>query len=283
MARAVAHRPWKLAILATMGYAAQTVTSALLSQGGEDDETQEKRERIERLSLREEEQGYTWFGLPRMLRLPVNDEHGNPLFLDIRRWIPVGDTFDLNQGQSVLPLPAWAQVGGPLMMGFEYLLNKTAFMGREIANEKVDGFWERAGKTGDWLWKGMMPNAPWVPGSYSNERLSDAARGAQDRRRGAAYSVPQAVASSVGIKVIPHNVEAGLMRHIQEHRRVHGGLAMEANIQQGMLRDRMIPQESFNGEMARLIKKAKQNEDGMKPYTDALSEWRNMNGAGRRR
>ena len=42
----------------------------------------------------------------RMLRMPYRDEHGNPVFIDIRRWIPAGDVFDVGQGHGVSNCPS---------------------------------------------------------------------------------------------------------------------------------------------------------------------------------
>ena len=131
-------RPWKIAKYFTIAYAMNAMTYALAPR----DEDEERR------SLREQEQGMAWIGTERMLRLPVKDQHGNPVFFDIRRWIPAGDVFDLGQGQTVFAMPSWMQPGGPLMLGFELLLNRSAFTGQDIANRHTDDLWERA-------WKGM--------------------------------------------------------------------------------------------------------------------------------
>ena len=132
-----------------------------------DDEEEEERE-----SLREEQQGYTWVGSERMVRLPHLDPYGNPVFLDVRRWIPAGDVFDTGMSQSAMPIPPGVQPGGPLMIGAELALNKSAFTGDPIANPLTDTAGERARKALGHFYKSVMPNAPWVPGSWSQERSS---------------------------------------------------------------------------------------------------------------
>jgi hypothetical protein len=89
--------------------------------------------------------------------LPGADKHGNPMFLDIRRWIPTGDIFDTNQSQGAIQVPAPLQFGGPLMLGAELALNKQAFTGKPIVNDKTDDIWDRAAKIADWAWKSWMP------------------------------------------------------------------------------------------------------------------------------
>jgi len=90
IAKSVATRPWKIAKLATSAYAMNTM-GYMLAPGDEDEE---------RRSMRDDIQGKTWLGTPRNIRMPFRDEHGNPVFMDIRRWIPAGDVFDTNQGRS---------------------------------------------------------------------------------------------------------------------------------------------------------------------------------------
>jgi len=86
----------------------------------------------------------------------------------------------------------------------------------------------------------------------------------------------QAVASAFGVKVVPHNVEAGLMWHVQDHKRVFDALKLEAFILGAMLGDGRITQESFDSEMAGLSRKMREVNDDMQPYIDGLEEWRRM-------
>ena len=198
VAKTVATRPWKLAKYFAVTYA----LNALAYQMAPSDDDEE----TERKSLREAEQGHTWVGTPRMLRMPWTDEFGRPVFLDIRRWIPAGDVFDVNAGTAAIDLPSWLMLGGPLMMGAELFLNRSAFTGDDIVNELTDTGGEKASKVGDYLWKSWMPSAAWIPGSWYWEKILNAATGATDAK-GRDYSAPQAVASSVGIKVKPQDVE----------------------------------------------------------------------------
>jgi hypothetical protein len=197
IAKAIAQRPWKLAKYATVAYVANAL-GYMLMPGDEDEE---------RRTLREEARGNIWLpGIPRMLRMPFRDHNGDPVFLDIRRWIPAGDVFDLNQANAAIPIPAPLQLSGPLMLAAEFAFNRVAFTGEEIVNRKTDTGVEATGKIMGWAWKSWMPSAPWIPGSWYWDKIGRAAGGGRDIL-GRDYSVPFALASSIGVKVSGHDVD----------------------------------------------------------------------------
>ncbi|MEQ9131109.1 MAG: LPD1 domain-containing protein [Salinisphaeraceae bacterium] len=198
VAKSVALRPWKLAKYMSVAYAVNALGYAL-APGDEDEE---------RRSLRSYEQGDTWIGAPRMIRMPYADEYGNPVFLDVRRWVPAGDVFDMNQGHGAVAMPAWLQFGGPMLLGAELMLNKQAFTGREIVNHEADDWWDKTGTIADWAWKSWMPSAAWIPGSWYFSKLGDAMTGARDYQ-GRPYDLGSAALSSVGVKLKPQDVDEG--------------------------------------------------------------------------
>ena len=235
VARAVATRPWKLGKYFLLAYALNALAYSLT--GGDEDR--------ERKSLRDREQGKTWLGTPQMLRMPVNDRHGNPIFLDVRRWVPAGDIFDMGDGDV---LPAWLNLGGPLMIGAELFLNRSAFTGQEIRNNRSQDWWQRRGNDIDHLYKSWMPSAAWVPGSWYWERIATAMRGGTDRQ-GRPYDIGTAAASSVGIKLKPHDVEDARAMQGAEFQRVERALRERAQ-QLGRQRQRNIISEGyFNRQM----------------------------------
>lgn len=234
IARSVATRPWKLAKYFLLAYAANTL-AYMIAPGDEEEE---------RRSIRDTERGYTWIGVPRMMRMPYRDEFGNPVFLDIRRWIPAGDVFDLSQGHGAFSMPAPLQFGGPLMLGMELAFNKSAFTGDPITNELTDTDTERAGKIADHLWKSWMPSAAWIPGSWYWRKIGLSMRGAVDST-GRPYPLPEAVASSFGIKLKPQDVQQNLMWRRRELDKARRGLNYEQR-RLGRLRDRnVLSEESY--------------------------------------
>lgn len=241
VARAVATKPWKLAKYFALAYGANAFAYWLT--GGDEDK--------ERRVLPEREQGFTWIGAPRMLRMPLNDAYGNPLFLDIRRWIPAGDIFDMPDADI---LPAWLTPGGPLIIGGELFLNRSAFTGKEIRNDKTQDWWERRTSEADHLWKSWMPSAAWVPGSWYWEKIANAVQGATDRQ-GRPYSIPLAAASSVGIKLKPHDVEDAYARRGAEFASIERALESEARRLAAQHARKMISDAEFNRQMLRLMQK----------------------------
>lgn len=245
VAKAIATRPWKLAKYYAIGYAVNALAYAMA-----DDDDEER----ERASLREQERGNTWLGLPRMLRMPFNSADDLPVFLDVRRWIPAGDVFDTNQGAVALPIPAPLQFGGPLMIGAELFLNRQAFTGEDITNKLTDTGPEKVGKVGEYLWKSYMPSAAWVPGSWYWEKISNAASGATDGT-GRPYDLPSAIASSVGIKLKPQDVDNGLHWRFFDLQKVKRELDGQLRTL-GRQRERgLISQKAFDKGVASIVGK----------------------------
>lgn len=256
VARAIATRPWKLAKYFLLAYLANSLAYTLTGDDDEDKEKRAKREARERRSLREQEQGKTWIGTERMTRMPFNDQFGNPIFLDVRRWVPAGDVFD-TQGNDI---PAWLNLGGPLMIGAELFLNRNAFTGNEIVNSKTDDFWDRMGKRGDHLYKSWMPSAAYVPNSWYWEKIANAMKGATDRQ-GRPYDVGTAVASSVGIKLKPQDVQDGFALKALEFRRIERELSAEARRLSSRFNRKMISEAEFNRAMNDIIAKRQRLSD----------------------
>ena len=237
VARAIAHRPWKLAKYYAIVTLIQTMSYAL-APGDEDKE---------RRSMRDEVQGWTWVATPRMVRMPWRDHNGNPVFLDVRRWIPAGDIFDLNQGSSAIPVPAPLQLGGPIMLASELFLNKQGFTGEPITKPATDTPFEEAEKIGGWAWKSWMPSAAWVPGSWYWDKIWRAAEGGKDVL-GRRYSIPQAFASSMGIKLNPQDVELGLAWHALKLRQARSEIEFEARqLQRDRARNLITPADYARG------------------------------------
>lgn len=245
IARAMATRPWKLAKYAMVAYALNALAYAWDDDGDEDKE---------RASLRDEEQGRTWLGTYRMMRMPFRNSDGLPVFLDVRRWIPGGDVFDTNQGSSAVPIPAPLQFGGPLMLAFELALNKSGFTGDPITNELTDNWWDKSGKVGDYLWKAWLPSAAWVPNSWYWTKIGNALKGATDAK-GRPYGLPEAVSSSFGIKMKPQDVETGLFWHYKDIKDVDQALRAEARTLARQRERGLISQKAFDTGLQSLLDK----------------------------
>lgn len=244
IAKSLAERPWKIAKYATLAY----VINALSYVIDDGDEEEERR------SLDERVQGRTWIGVPRMIRMPYSDENNNPVFLDIRRWVPAGDVFDMNQNQ--MPLPAWMQFGGPLMLAAEFALNKQAFTGDEIVNDKTDTAGDKAAKYAGWAWRSWMPAHPLIPGSWYWDKISTAASGGRDVL-GRDYDLPMAALSSLGIKLTPHDVELGFQYKARAFAAIQRELQWQAKQLQKDRNRNLIDADEYEKQKQRLEKKMK--------------------------
>lgn len=208
LAEGFAKKPWKLLKYMAAGYAMNALAYAMLGLGGKDEDK-------ERALLPEEKSGHTILGTPRLMRMPWNDDHGEPVFLDIRRWIPGGDIFDISGSHGAIPTPSWLSLGGYWGLAVELASNKSQFTGQLIWKDS-DTMGERVAKVMDHLFKFLAPNLP-LPNplgypldaavaekgllqTYSWKTIQNAGGGATDDF-GRERSVPQAIASAVGVKL----------------------------------------------------------------------------------
>ena len=183
------NRPWKLAKLALYASALNMLAYAIA--GGDEEK--------ERALLPEEKAGRMFFGNPKLVRMPWNDANDSPVFLDVRRWVPVGDFFDTGANHAAIPLLPFMVPGGPLALMSELLANKSQFTGREIVLE-TDTPSEKAAKVIDHLYKAFAPNILVLPGTYAYTGVMNAGGGKTDAF-GREQSVALAVASSFGVKL----------------------------------------------------------------------------------
>jgi hypothetical protein len=180
-------KPYKLLKLAMVAGAANALFASIA--GGDDDES--------RKWLRDEKRGRNYMGVLKMIRMPWNDAHANPVYLDVRRFLPGGDVLDMNDAS---PLPSVVQPGGPLAIAFEIAFNKSLFTGKEIY-KSTDTPAEKMAKLGGHLMQSAIPNLP-LPGypSYAGQTMLNAAKGKRDAA-GNEPSVAQAFARGVGVKI----------------------------------------------------------------------------------
>ena len=185
-------RPHKILKLATLLGALNMLGVAM---SGDDEGDEERRRRM----LPEEKAGRVWGVVPKLIRMPWNDPNGSPVYLDIRRFIPVGDVVDTGSTQAALPVPPGLMPGGPLVILGEVLMNKSAFTGKPITLG-TDTPAESSAKVFEHLYKGFAPNLPGLPGTYATDALVNAGTGKTDAF-GRQQSMAQAMASSVGVKL----------------------------------------------------------------------------------
>ena len=194
--KSVANKPWKIAKIATIGYAISMISNELID-GEEEDE---------RRVMSERDLGYTWAGLPKTLRTPFQSQ-GDPLYIGLQRVLPGGGLTDADAGH-VSGLPEWLLVSGPMLLAAELFLNRMSFNGQEIYSS-VDTGMEKSKKIASYLWRGAMPNAPYIPNSYSSDMLIRSMTGETDLF-GRNYSPVVAGIRQLGPKLYPFDYDTQL-------------------------------------------------------------------------
>lgn len=212
------NKPHKILKLMAVAGAIDLLGSLLAGGGADDDKV--------RKLLPKEKAGGVWGMVPKLIRMPWNDDNGSPVFLDIRRWVPMGDVFDLGQGHAALPIPPSLMPGGPLALAGELIANKSQFTGKPIVLE-TDTAGQKAGKVADFVYKWAAPNVLGLPGSYATTGVIDAAKGRTDAF-GRERSVAQAIASSIGVKA------ASYPRDILERNIILESKGKQAELERGM-------------------------------------------------
>jgi len=211
----------------------------------------------ERKVLPDERAGWIFgFLAPKLIRMPWNDAHGSPVFLDVRRFIPVGDIFDLGQTHSAIPLLPVAIPGGPLAVMAELIANRSQFTGRDITKEDTDTGLEATLKVFDHVFKAMAPNIVFLPGTYAFKTVMDAGTGKTDPF-GRERSIPMAVASSVGVKLAAYPRDVALqsirLEHNAKTREIHQNIRALGR----ELNRNGISREEFDSKVAEQVEKLK--------------------------
>jgi N12 class adenine-specific DNA methylase len=224
------HKLMKLMLLA----GAVNALGVMIGGGGDDDE---------RKLLPEEKAGRIWGLVPKLIRMPWNDANSSPVYLDIRRFIPVGDVVDLGAGHSAVPLLPAMQPGGPLVIFGEIIANRSMFTGKPI-NLETDTGMQATGKVVDHLWKAFAPNILGLPGTYATTGVGDAIKGKTDAF-GREQSVAQAVASSFGVKL--GSYPADVLRRNERAKAAAQVMEIDRNISalKRQLQTRRISNEDF--------------------------------------
>ncbi|MFD1245520.1 hypothetical protein [Paralysiella testudinis] len=189
--------------------------------GGETDEDEERR------IMPDYMKGFSSFGL-KTIRL-WNDKNGNPQFLDLVRFLPMGDMFDFKNQNGGVMMPQWAMPSGPVLSNAAaWIWNKDLFTGREF----VPSYYSDERKT----WERVKYTiADHVPAGYHVTRILNGLRnhvddtpmaGALDamditgrNRYGDYQGLQQALVGATGVKVRSFEMREQKQRHDANVRR----------------------------------------------------------------
>ena len=188
-------RPWKFAKYGALGYT--------LNKAGEmfgDGDPEKERAIMEA----DKYKGGKILNLPFMpyknLKLPVKTETGESKYLFIERYFPGGDIFEMGTGNiGFLPAPLTISAGiaGDVIssiIGYDMFLNKT------IEGRGLSGGQDLVSILGS-IGSKLIPNFPFVPGSFATNRINRATRGGEESLFIDEESELIAIANSVGIKI----------------------------------------------------------------------------------
>tara|TARA_R110002049_G_scaffold77831_1_gene198842 strand:- start:29 stop:3757 length:3729 start_codon:yes stop_codon:yes gene_type:complete len=162
------------------------------------------------------------------IRIPMKDQNGRPKFVNISRLFPGGDVLSMDGKNAVPFLPEPLQpsfgVAGDFLMS---MIGYDIFRGQKDANRGDGQFIEETLEAFGMFGKKLIPNFPYVPGSYSTIKLERARVGEKSK-----YRVPQteieALMNSFGVKVSNKSVST-----LKASQRV--GLAMDLRRQKKKL------------------------------------------------
>ena len=163
-------RPWKYAKYAALGYGLNKMGDVV---GGGDEEA-ERAVTPERKSGRFMNVGFLPF---RNIKIPVPpDEDGNPFYMDFTRFVPGGDIMDLGSGGIPgLPAPLQPSLGlaGEVMFP---MLGYDLFRQKKIKG-LGGGAWEDIKVKGKAIFDKLIPNIPFVPGTFSTKKIDASRKG----------------------------------------------------------------------------------------------------------
>jgi len=137
----------------------------IMSDGSDFDEEKEARK-----VMPEWMRGYSALGTPAFIRIPRFGAERNQYF-DVTRKLPLGDMFATHSGTGGLPWMRAIYPNNPVISMFQGLVaNRDSFTGREVFNKSDDPV-TRAAKAAEFTYRQLMPNLPFLPGTYAYDKV----------------------------------------------------------------------------------------------------------------
>ena len=248
-------RPWKFAKYAVLGYTLNNL-GEILGEGDPD---------AERAAMPEQLQGKIG-GLPflphKNIKIPTTDK---ARYVNVTRYVPGGDIFDLNSG--TIPL-----VPQPLQMNFGIagevlfpMLGFDLFRGDKIKGQGISEFDDFSIRS-KFALKKLIPNFPFIPGSYSTERIKKARTDKSVLARNESELL--AFLNTVGVKI--EEADISRLRTIKgfEYRRRLKGIEEQIRAVYSDFNRGAIDEEKRDKKLTTLNKKFKKLSD---TYSEALN------------
>ncbi|OAM23728.1 hypothetical protein A7P92_06530 [Eikenella corrodens] len=158
-------RPHRYLAVTGLMYALNALSYAMLGDDADEEE--------ERKYMPEYMKGMTSFGTPKLIRLPWNDSQGKPMFIDVYRWLPLGDFADVGNRTGGLPVPQFMNPNGPVVSTYNAMVNNTdTFTGGKLTQDYMtDG--EKTIVRAKWIAGQILPASVGMPFSYHSNNVMD--------------------------------------------------------------------------------------------------------------
>ena len=223
-------RPHRYLAVTGLMYALNAMSYAMLGDDADEEE--------ERKYMPEYMKGMTSFGTPKLIRLPWNDSQGKPMFIDVYRWLPLGDFADVGNRTGGLPVPQFMNPNGPLVSTYNAMFNNVdTFTGGKLTQDYMtDG--EKTVIRAKWIAGQILPASVGMPFSYHSNNVMDGLKNQMEGTkfaevledlgwtgktyRGEDKQLYRAVLGAVGIKVRgekPEDLRAATQRRLHSQER----------------------------------------------------------------
>lgn len=223
-------RPHRFLAVTGLMYALNAMSYAMLGDDADEEE--------ERKYMPEYMKGMTSFGTPKLIRLPWNDSQGKPMFIDVYRWLPLGDFADVGNRTGGLPVPQFMNPNGPLVSTYNAMFNNVdTFTGGKLTQDYMtDG--EKTVIRAKWIAGQILPASVGMPFSYHSNNVMDGLKNQMEGTkfaevledlgwtgktyRGEDKQLYRAVLGAVGIKVRgekPEDLRAATQRRLHSQER----------------------------------------------------------------
>ena len=158
-------RPHRFLAVTGLMYALNAMSYAMLGDDADEEE--------ERKYMPEYMKGMTSFGTPKLIRLPWNDSQGKPMFIDVYRWLPLGDFADVGNRTGGLPVPQFMNPNGPVVSTYNALVNNTdTFTGGKLTQDYMTDS-EKTIVRAKWIAGQILPASVGMPFSYHSNNVMD--------------------------------------------------------------------------------------------------------------
>ena len=254
-------RPWKYFKWGALGYGLNKMGD--LVSGGD--------EEAERALMPERKRGH-FFGMPflphRNVKVPVPKfgKDQQSYYVDLTRWVPGGDVLALEGTVPGLPAPLQPSGGlagetiFPLLVGYDLFRQEKIKGQTGIASEDFKVRW-------DTFTDKLIPNIPFLPGSYSSKRLETARKGLDSPYR-ASQSEFAALANTLGFKIQYADLKKLKAGKVLELKRKIQGFKEQINIIRNEYRRGLVNKDSAKEKIKVLANKIREQAAKYDVYFD---------------